>query len=85
MKSWMDTDRNDRKFPFEATTAGQLPDSVLDWIAKTWLLYDVPFQYLVPDERFLPMESVRFFHLDQNWIEAMVEGALSIGGGIAFS
>ena len=43
MKSWMDTDRNDRKFPFEATTAGQLPDSVLDWIAKTWLLYDVPF------------------------------------------
>ena len=54
MKSWMDTDRNDRKFPFEATTAGQLPDSVLDWIAKTWLLYDVPFQYLVPDERFLP-------------------------------
>lgn len=83
MKSWMDTDRNDRKFPFEATTAGQLPDSVLDWIAKIWLLYDVPFQYLVPDERFLPMESVRFFHLDQNWIEAMVEGALSIGGGIA--
>ena len=30
-----------------------------------------------------PWNPYVFFHLDQNWIEAMVEGALSIGGGIA--
>jgi IPT/TIG domain len=52
--------------------------SVAAWLANLSLLYPVPFSYLVPDQRMLPVESIRFFYLDQNWIEALTAGALSI-------
>ena len=56
-----------------------LPDSVTDWLAKLSLLYGVPFEYLVPDIRLLPVESIRFFYIDPNWILRAIDGALSIG------
>ena len=56
-----------------------IPPIVSDWIAKLRLLQGVPFAYIVPDERMLPPESLRFFHYDPNWIEALVDGAFSIG------
>ena len=27
----------------------------------------------------LPNESIRFFHVDRNWLDALVDGALSVG------
>lgn len=45
------------------------------------LLRGVPFNYLIPDERMLPSESIRFFYLDWLWIECLRNGALSIGSG----
>jgi hypothetical protein len=54
-------------------------DPVSQWLAKLLLLYPVPFSYLVPDERMLPSESIRFFYLDNNWLNAMLDGAASIG------
>ena len=52
---------------------------ICDWLAKLYLLYGVPFNYLVANERLLPPESIRFFYLDRNWLEALLDGALSIG------
>jgi len=57
----------------------QLPQSVADWLGQLALLKGVPFNYLVPDERLLPQESLRFFYLDMNWIDALLDGAFSIG------
>ena len=54
-------------------------DPIATWLAQLILLYPVPFDYLVADADMLPVESLRFFHLDQNWLAAMVDGALSIG------
>ncbi|WP_152645042.1 hypothetical protein [Kitasatospora griseola] len=51
---------------------------VTDWLADLTLLHNVPFDRLVPDERLLPIESIRFFHIDPSWIEALVDGALSV-------
>jgi hypothetical protein len=48
------------------------------WLAKLSLLGSVPFSYLVPDPRMLPAESVRFFYVDQGWIDALVAGATSL-------
>lgn len=67
-----------------ATLAAQiaetpLPQPLQDWLARLRLLKGVPFRYLVPDEAMLPAESIRFFTLDQGWIETMVDGAMSIG------
>ena len=48
------------------------------WLARLRILEGVPFQYLVPTEDSLPSESIRFFHVDRNWIDTLVDGALSV-------
>ena len=59
------------------------PDAVAvaNWLGRLQLLYGVPFVHLVPDARMLPAESIRFFYLDPNWINALTDGALCIGLG----
>jgi hypothetical protein len=42
------------------------------------LFHGVPFSYIAADEGMLPAESIRFFQVDQNWIYALIEGAVSI-------
>lgn len=53
-------------------------DDLVEWIARAVLLYPVPFNYLVPHPALLPKESLRFFYLDDNWTNALVDGALSV-------
>ncbi len=55
-----------------------MADDLVEWLARLVLLYPIPFHYLVPHPWLLPPESVRFFHLDDNWVAALVDGALSI-------
>lgn len=54
-------------------------EKISHYLSELRLLKDVPFPYLVPDETLLPPESIRFFHLDENWLNALTDGALSIG------
>ena len=56
----------------------KIADDLVEWIARLVLLYPVPFHYLVPHQTLLPSESLRFFHLDDNWVDALVDGAFSI-------
>jgi hypothetical protein len=56
----------------------QPPDAVHQWLAQLVLLTGVPFEYLVPDDAMLPPETIRFFFVDENWIERMIDGALSV-------
>lgn len=58
--------------------AVELPDALRQWLTRLMLLYGVPINYLVPDEHMLP-ESIRFFYLDMNWVDALIDGAFSIG------
>ena len=60
-------------------TAAPLPTSVSDWLFGLNKLEGVPFNYLVPEEELLPLESIRFFKLNKAWMYALQEGALSIG------
>jgi hypothetical protein len=60
----------------------QLPDPLREWLTRLMLLYGVPVNYLVPDEGMLPPESIRFFYLDMNWVDAMIDGAFSIGSNL---
>ncbi|MFY0255955.1 hypothetical protein ACDQ55_18595 [Chitinophaga sp. 30R24] len=55
------------------------PEEIVKWMAKLSLLHGVPFNYLVADERMLPPESLRFFYMDNNWVDALMDGAFSIG------
>jgi hypothetical protein len=56
-----------------------LPEQVVQWLEQAALLYGVPFNNLVPSARLLPEESIRFFYADLNWIDALLDGALSVG------
>lgn len=53
--------------------------SICEWLASLVLLEGVAFEQLVPDQRMLPPSSIRFFYLDPNAMEAMIDGALSVG------
>ncbi|HEY1199371.1 MAG TPA: hypothetical protein VGE79_00245, partial [Niastella sp.] len=57
-----------------------VPETVVHWLKELALLKGIPFNYLVPDEELLPAESIRFFRLDKAWMQALADGALSIGG-----
>jgi hypothetical protein len=57
----------------------KIPPDIAGWFKRLSLLESVPFNYLVPDERLLPPESIRFFQLDWLWIECLLDGAFSIG------
>ncbi len=57
-----------------------LPPYVANALARWRLLYDLPFRYLVPDAGLLPPESMRFFAIDDAWLDALSDGALLAGG-----
>ncbi|MEO1518248.1 MAG: hypothetical protein AAFV95_24725 [Bacteroidota bacterium] len=100
-----------------------LPDSLIEWLGLLGLLYGVPFNNLVPDEKMLANDvmaknlparewlsklsklynipsqelvhyqdrldeankqllrtnALRFFYIDPNWIDSLINGALSVG------
>lgn len=58
---------------------GVVPPDIVRFLARLRLLEGVPFNYLVPDATMLPLESIRFFYVDRNWLDALVDGALSVG------
>ena len=66
--------------PFDGPKASLgLPDVVVSWFEHMRLLDGVPFHYLVPHEKMLPEESIRFFQVDPLWLECLLDGAFSIG------
>jgi hypothetical protein len=58
---------------------GDLPPYMESFLAHLRCLVGVPFEYLVPDERLLPTESIRFFYLDRSWADRLVDGAVAVG------
>jgi hypothetical protein len=41
------------------------------------LLRRIPLSYLVPDPKLLPPESIRFFHVNQTWVDRVIDGVFS--------
>ncbi|KAI8195455.1 hypothetical protein K4K52_012355 [Colletotrichum sp. SAR 10_76] len=52
---------------------------VMTWLLGKMFLDGVPAHYLITDPSHLPEESLRFFYIDPNWVEALLDGALSLG------
>ncbi|KAE8356856.1 hypothetical protein BDV28DRAFT_154359 [Aspergillus coremiiformis] len=51
---------------------------VLKWVLDRLVFSNIPTQYLVTDSSHLPLESIRFFQVDTRWMNAMLDGALSL-------
>ncbi|PFW30365.1 hypothetical protein COL07_09430 [Bacillus cereus] len=56
----------------------------IDWLNELTCLEKVPLPYFVSNELTLPMESIRFFYIDINWIKSLLDGAISIGAQTYF-
>jgi hypothetical protein len=63
----------------QVSDSDQDAQQVINWLAATALLNTVPFNNLVAHPSLLPAETIRFFYLDQNWTDALLDGALSLG------
>ncbi|MGD2087089.1 MAG: hypothetical protein PVH61_12980 [Candidatus Aminicenantes bacterium] len=63
----------------ESPVLEPLPEPLKKWLGSLALLYGVPFHHIAAADRMLPTESVRFFFVDENWINSLLDGALSIG------
>lgn len=59
-------------------------DEVKEFINGLYALDGVPVAALVADGQMLPPEALRYFYLDENWMDAMVDGAYSIGRSCSF-
>ena len=47
-------------------------------ISEKLYLTDIPAHVLFPDPSFIPEESLRFFHIDDIWMDCLIDGALSV-------
>lgn len=56
-----------------------LPPELKSWFSELLALQYVPFHYLVLRQEMLPVESLRFFYVDTQWLECLLDGAFSIG------
>lgn len=65
--------------PSSDSVGDDLPPYAEAFLAHLRLLVGVPFTYLVPDARLLPDESIRFFYVDRNWTDRVVDGAVAVG------
>jgi hypothetical protein len=61
------------------SSAPDSADQLWAWMGDLALLKGVPFHYLVPDPSMLPTESIRFFQVDTSWLDALLDGAFSLG------
>ncbi|KAI1171804.1 hypothetical protein F4777DRAFT_564071 [Nemania sp. FL0916] len=52
---------------------------VLSWLLDRMFLSGVPAHCLIPDPTYLEPETLRFFRIDTNWVDALLDGALSLG------
>ncbi|ORY12599.1 hypothetical protein BCR34DRAFT_613864 [Clohesyomyces aquaticus] len=53
--------------------------AILKWITDKLYLADIPAHILFPDPSFIPEESIRFFYIDDAWMDCLIDGALSVG------
>lgn len=54
-------------------------DIINAYQAEILLLKHIPFYYFVNNEKTLPVDSLKFFHIDSNWMHAVIMGASSVG------
>lgn len=55
----------------------KMPERLKAFLEDLRLLRRIPISYLVPDPNLLPPESIRFFHVNQTWIDRVIDGVFS--------
>ncbi len=53
------------------------PKRLKEFLDDIRCLKRIPLSYLIPDPDLLPPESVRFFHVNQTWVDRVIDGVFS--------
>ncbi|KAF5692007.1 hypothetical protein FCIRC_193 [Fusarium circinatum] len=56
--------------------------TVVAWVYDALFLANIPWYHLVMEPSSLPPNSIRFFYVDPTWLNAYLDGALSIGNHV---
>jgi len=56
---------------------------IQSWVMDKLFLDAIPFHCLITDRTHLPPESIRFFHIDDIWMDCFLDGALSVANHLA--
>ena len=69
---------------YNEINAHNFPDwpIVMSWVLDRMYLGNLPSHYIIPDPTHLPRESLRFFHIDPNWVEALIDGGLAVANQV---
>ena len=51
---------------------------ILSWVMDRLFLANIPAHHLFVDPSHLPMEALRLFHIDDTWLDCLIDGALSV-------
>ncbi|KAL7903613.1 hypothetical protein HDV64DRAFT_239364 [Trichoderma sp. TUCIM 5745] len=80
-----DANRPDEKGPYNYHTIPNNTDYAViqEWVLDRLHLSGIPAHYYIPDPSYVPEETLRFFHIDANWMDALVDGALSLANHLA--
>ncbi|KAK0667210.1 hypothetical protein QBC41DRAFT_279498 [Cercophora samala] len=70
----------DANVPYDEFNTPRSTDwmAVLKWVLDRMYLADIPAHYLISDPSHLPLETIRFFEVDRNWTDSLIDGALSL-------
>lgn len=79
MKSWYE--ETEKEIQREMSLPGREEEGGAFW-EGLYQLEQVPETYLLCDDSLLPPESIRFFYVDENWVGALIDGALAVGQNI---
>ena len=52
--------------------------TVFTWLSEKLYLSGIPAHFLIPDPSYLPSEALRFFCIDDAWLDCLIDGALSV-------
>jgi hypothetical protein len=58
-----------------------MPKNVQDWFQKRLELRGLLFEYLIPDARILPENSLWIFRIHKTWMDCLLSGVLAVGRG----
>ncbi|KAF5531686.1 hypothetical protein FMEXI_12832 [Fusarium mexicanum] len=56
--------------------------TVVAWVYNALFLANIPWYHLFMEPSSLPQNSIRFFYVDPTWLNAYLDGALSIGNHV---
>ena len=57
--------------------------TIHNWLMDRMFLAGIPNQYLITDPSHLPPERIRFFNIDETWMDCFLDGALSVANHLS--